>query len=140
MCENCSYDGSVHVSAKSMCTSTTRFHPPIWKSKTHLFNSPHSLLDYLLKTKSHIQLLSRGCLPFLHKSLKRYINSAAFCPALTPTLTCWEVVHCSGRVLSPLDLLLFSSAKPIRLLYLNLPLKLDRTLRHTLALYLFRAT
>ncbi len=33
---------------------------------------------------SRVQLVRRGCLPFLHKSLKRYINSGrilAFCRA-----------------------------------------------------------
>ncbi len=68
----------------SVCTTTTRFHPPIRKCKTHLVKSPWSLLEYLLRTKILIQLMRWGGLPLLHKSLKRYINSchiSAFCLA-----------------------------------------------------------
>ncbi len=56
-------------SVKSVCTSMTRFHPLIRKSRTHLVKSPHSLLEYLLKNKINFQPVRWGCLPFLHKSL-----------------------------------------------------------------------
>ncbi len=46
------------VSVKAVCTSMAGFtHAPIWNSRTHLVKSPHSLLEYLLKTKIRIQLV-----------------------------------------------------------------------------------
>ncbi len=52
--------------------------------KTHLVKSLRSLLEYLLKTKIRIQLVSRGRLSKKPCLLKRYVSLgriSPFCPA-----------------------------------------------------------
>ncbi len=53
------------LSVKYVCTSMTRFSGRVG----HVVKSPRSLLEYLLKTKIHIQLVRWGCLPLSHNSL-----------------------------------------------------------------------
>ncbi len=48
-----------------MCFSLTF---SISKRKTDLVKCPSHLLEYLLKTKIHIQLVRQGCVPFSLKS------------------------------------------------------------------------